>query len=380
MTRGQRNAYRASRWRGTSMNLTLSREREPLEKKVGELRKAAEQSLIHPANRTAHNQAHTLRKAIETDTRHIDSVTSRIMGLEISKAEKMASAANPNNAKRIERWYDERIKPLKATQIRLSNQLEASRAELERIRSHSKRKTQEQTRQTKKSRIVSSGNTLEAVRGLLTRKGIRFLVSAAIGPGFTASIVANAIGNMLMEKQAIKTLEPAKVDNLRRGIEVIRYSDMPEAKRLSFWQGKEERLAARMELAKGGTGPGTNKAVLNQKTQQAAERAENIGSLINKSERIARESTMLIPNNLEPLKGQIELINARCQAMGLPPPLTRRALDAFSFNGLQAAINDDPALRKMGQSGSQWVQLPVKLVEMALGKLKGLGLGLSLMR
>jgi len=192
--------------------------------------------------------------------------------------------------------------------------------------------------------------------------------------------VANAIANMLMEKQAAKRIEPAKVDSLRRDIEVIRYSDMPEAKRLSFWQGKEERLATRMELAKGATGPGTNKAILNPKTQQAAEWAENLGKLINQAERYAKESTLLIPSNLEPLKGQIELINARCQAMGLPPPLTRRALDAFSLNGLQAAINDDPALRKMGQVGSQWVQLPIKLVEVALGKLKGLGLGLSLMR
>ena len=143
----------------------------------------------------------------------MDRVTARIEGMEKSKKERVEAAINPQNAAKIERWYDERIKPLKATQAKLAGQLEASRSELERIRSHPKMETQEQTRRTEKSRIVSSGNTLEAVRGLLTRKGIRFLVSTAIGPGFTASIVANAIGNMLMEKQAIKTLEPAKVDN-----------------------------------------------------------------------------------------------------------------------------------------------------------------------
>jgi hypothetical protein len=61
-------------------------------------------------------------------------------------------------------------------------------------------------------------------------------------------------------------------------------------------------------------------------------------------------------------------------------PLTKQGLEGFSYKGLSSAMNDDPALRKMSQAGSQWVQVPMKLVEAALGKLKLITLGMNFIR
>ena len=341
-------------------------EREPLAKRVKELRAAAKDSFIHPEHRNKQNPAQILRKSLETDTKHLERVTNRIMGLEKSKADKMALAANPSNATRIVRWHDERIKPLKATQTKLADQVQSSRAELDRLRYQQKKGSPDQA---PKQPAISSGKTLEAVTGILKRRGIRFLVSTAIGPGMTASAIAAGIGKMLEEKKVAKTLDPSKIDDLRKGIDALCQSGELEAKRLSHWQGREGRLAAQMEIAKNNP----EKQTISPATREAGERAERVGGLINRSEGIAREAKLNIPSNLEPVRGQLELLDSRLKAMGLPG-LSRPGLDGFSLRGMEASLADDPALKTLSKAGYQWVQMPPSVVEAAFGKLKALGM------
>ncbi|MCL1893510.1 MAG: hypothetical protein FWG02_04630, partial [Holophagaceae bacterium] len=66
----------------------------------------------------------------------------------------------------------------------------------------------------------------------------------------TASAIAAGIRKMLEEKKVAKTLEPSRIDNLRKGIDALCQSGELEAKRLSHWQGRAGRLAAQMEIAK----------------------------------------------------------------------------------------------------------------------------------
>ncbi|MCL1893713.1 MAG: hypothetical protein FWG02_05705 [Holophagaceae bacterium] len=342
----------------------LARERKPLEKRLADAQKAAKESLIHPERRDKVLSEGNIQKNIDRDMKHLDRVASRIAGLEKSKKEKMAEAVSPQNAARIERWYEDKIKPLKATQSKLANQVEASRAVLERQRSQPKREPSEQT---EKHRFVQSGKVMDAVNALVTRKSVRFLVATAIGPGLSATVVAAGLRNMTRDREAVRQIEPSRIADLRKGVDALVSSGDKEAKCLKHWQGKEDRLAARLELDRNNADIG--KQYLKPEVRQAAEKAETIGNLINRSEKLATETKLTLPSNLEPMRGQLELLNARCQAMGLPP-ITKQGLDAFSYNGLSSALNEDPALRKMSQGGSQWVQVPMKLVEAALGKMK----------
>jgi hypothetical protein len=202
----------------------------------------------------------------------------------------------------------------------------------------------------------------------MTRKGIGFLAKTALGPGMGAVMVATYISKMLRDREIAKNIPEWKVKNLERGIEAIRNLGEPESKQLSRWQGRENILAARMEQGS-----------LSPKAFESAARAEQLGDLINKSEKFARDSKLDIPYDLERLRDRITLADARGQALGLQP-LTRQGLEAFITSGLQSAFNDDPALKKMGEAGSQWITLPLKVAEMALGKLNVIQLGLSLMR
>jgi len=144
-----------------------------------------------------------------------------------------------------------------------------------------------------------------------------------------------------------------------------------ETKHLSQWQGREGRLAAQLEIARSGTD--TGKQAISPTTREVAERAEKIGELINRSEGIIREAKLNIPSNLEPVRGQLELLDSRLKAMGLPG-LSRPGLDGFSLRGMEASLTSDLALKKLSSAGCQWVQLPLSVVEAAFGKLKALGL------
>lgn len=339
-----------------------ARERASLEASIERIRPEVEKSLKHPAFREAKPALNDIRQ----DEKTLARIDSRIAGLEQSRAEKLKTAETPQAADKINRWHDAKIRPLEQTREKLDATIDAKREELLKAGDYPTRdrgaKFTEKGRHTTtipirepqadKPRDVSRQAGESVLNGMTGHmKGLVKVVKAAM-----------EIRDNL--KQMRERIPQDKVQDLRRGVDVLTKAGTPEGKLLQHWRGRETDLAARFATA--AKDPASK--ALTPQTMEAVKQAGTVGRQMNAADNLLKTSPTPVPPRLKGMENQIQLFNARAEAMGVQSPLGKQVLQSVSPKELAAVFKEDKALEKMSSGGDAWGALKNQAVQAAMGK------------
>jgi hypothetical protein len=235
----------------TAIQDRYARERKGIEDRVEQLRPLAEKSLRHPDFRITKIQF----SDIQQDERALARIDSRIQGLETSRADKLKTAETPQAADKINHWHDSRIRPLESTRTKLFDQIQEKH---ERLLSESETPTQDLSNRFKeKSRYSVIANGQENHRGSeqQSQTGRPINYSRRVGDTALRRVTGHMQGLVKLIRTAMEIREeitkikdripPEKIQDMRRGVDVLTKVGGAEGKALESWRGKESELAAR---------------------------------------------------------------------------------------------------------------------------------------
>jgi hypothetical protein len=368
-----------------------AKERQAINAKIAALRPAAEKSLRHPDFRMTQEKF----SDIQQDEKVLARIELRIHGLESSRADKLEKADTKQAADKINRWHDSRIRPLEMTQQKLADQVHQKR---ERLLDASEIPIKDHANRFKeKSRYSLAGKPSDRrpQLGQSTQAGQPRDYSRQVADQALHRVTGHMQGLVKLVRGALELRDqinqmkqriPAeKIQDLRRGVDVLTKAGRPDGRLLEPWRGKETELAARIGLtttaAAGRVGIDQGKAefrnaplplpprALSKGIYESAKEAGKIGTQMNKADKILGTNPTPVPGCLRRLGPQIQRVNARAEAMGLRIPLTKDVLDAISAKELAGVFKEDKALETLSSVGDTWGVLKSQVVQASMRNL-----------